>query len=125
MANRIEGGAGNDKLLGGAGDDTLAPGPGNDKVYGEAGTDTVVFHGDLAAFAVTAKKSFVQVAETDHAPGNEGKDKIYSAEILQFDDASIPVGTGAHGRPLLLAMASGAAPAFDLDHLVARDSHPA
>jgi serralysin len=123
-ANCIGGGAGNDKLYGGNGDDTLAPGPGNDKVYGDAGKDTVVFHGDLSAFAVSTKKSFVQVAETDHARGGEGKDKIYAAEILQFDDASIGIGTGAHGRPVLLG-AMAAAPQTDLDHLVARDTHVA
>ena len=123
LANLIEGGAGNDKLYGGDGNDTLVPGPGNDKVYGEGGNDTVVFHGDLAAFAVMAKKSYVQVAETDHAPGGEGKDKIYTAEILQFDDGSIRIGADAHGRPALLGAAASVATATDLDHIVAKDTH--
>ncbi len=38
----LDGGAGNDKLFGGAGDDLLDSGTGDDKLYGEAGDDELI-----------------------------------------------------------------------------------
>ena len=124
VANRIEGGPGNDLLHGGGGDDVLVPGPGNDKVYGEAGIDTVIFHGDPRRVRGGGGKELRAGGRARPWLGQRGEgQESYSAEILQFDDASIPIGTGAHGRPALLAAVADLAAPADLDHLVAREAH--
>ncbi|WP_431282063.1 Hint domain-containing protein [Humitalea sp. 24SJ18S-53] len=51
------GGEGNDSLLGLGGDDTLTGGAGNDIIRGFDGTDTVIFSGALADYAITQHAS--------------------------------------------------------------------
>ncbi|WP_204623614.1 Hint domain-containing protein [Crenalkalicoccus roseus] len=98
----IWGGPGNDLLLGGPGDDLLIGGPGDDTIIGGGGIDTVVFSGLRADYQITtgtdSRGFYYQVRDLNLADGNEGTNRIYSAEQLQFADRIVPIcflpGTG-------------------------------
>ena len=121
-ADTIEGGVGNDDLIGNAGNDTIKggvggdfinPGKGDDTIDGGAdGTnqwdgskifDTVIFEGNFADFEIEDSEvdgtdsagnaiKILQITVTDPSPGGQGTDTIINAEILQFNDQTVFVG---------------------------------
>lgn len=109
--DRLDGRGGNDVLRGKGGDDVLIGGPGNDQLYGDAGTDTVVLSGNFADFRVQKKGKSWLVEDLDRSDGDEGTDRIYSSEILQFDDVRVDI-TGK--TPQVLGSASSAMALDDL-----------
>ncbi|WP_053226432.1 beta strand repeat-containing protein [Solirubrobacter soli] len=83
----IEGGAGNDRLLGSNGNDVLDGGPGNDFVDGNQGTDT--------ARLGTGNDTF----QWDPGDGNDTVDGDAGADVLQFNgsNASEDMDVSANG----------------------------
>jgi serralysin len=77
LANRLDGGNGNDTLTGGGGNDTL---------IGGGGSDTAVFAGARQGYAIMHTAAGFTVADKS---GAEGKDTLVSIETLQFGDASV------------------------------------
>lgn len=77
IANRLEGGRGNDTLAGGKGDDTLV---------GGEGRDTAVFGGMASDYAVTfdTLKGAVIVRELVPSGGPDGTDELYGIESITF-----------------------------------------
>jgi len=53
LANKLDGGAGNDTIRGGKGDDTIIGGAGNDTLTGGGGNDTFVFRADFGRDVIT------------------------------------------------------------------------
>ncbi len=67
MAGTVDGGTGNDKIIGAEGDDTLSGGDGNDRVYGGDGNDTLKGGSGI-----------------DTLNGDAGDDKIYGGSGLDI-----------------------------------------
>lgn len=82
-ANRLISGAGNDTLQGGAGNDTLDGGLGNDVIDGGAGIDTIVFTGagairvDLGLTgAQNTGQGLDRISNVENVIGGSGNDRI-------------------------------------------------
>lgn len=78
-ADVLDGGSGNDRLIGGAGNDRLRGRLGNDRLDGESGNDTLI--GD---------------AGTDTLEGNAGSDRLYGSDgndsLIGVENASLHPG---------------------------------
>gem|GEM_PF-1526433 len=90
----LSGLAGNDHLDGGGGDDILSGGSGNDMLFGGDGIDTAVFDGNAADYKVTHVNPTVVTVE--HLTGADGIDTLTSVENIQFSDQTV---AGANRAP--------------------------
>lgn len=82
-ANRLEGGRGEDRLLGLAGDDILCPGPGGGYVDGGDGFDTVRLEGSREDWIVTHENDVCRIVHARDATMLE----IVGVEHVSFADA--------------------------------------
>jgi Hint domain/RTX calcium-binding nonapeptide repeat (4 copies) len=93
--DNLLGGLGGDALFGGADDDFIIGGEGDDTLDGGSGEDTFVFSGARNGYTVTsgtdAGGQFFTVTDIDGTDGDDGTDKVYNAEVLEFADATDPV----------------------------------
>ena len=126
----IDGGAGNDTIIGTAGDDTINGGKGNDTITGGAGNDTLdggqggkdtlVFRGFRHEYTISQNENSGYTAE-DQVEGRDGTDTFQNFEFFQFQDQTVGISDlmnpaelksmGApeiSGEELLFAMESGA-----------------
>ena len=126
----IDGGAGNDTIIGTAGDDTINGGKGNDTITGGAGNDTLdggqggkdtlVFRGFRHEYTISQNENSGYTAE-DQVEGRDGTDTFQNFEFFQFQDRTVGISDlmnpaelksmGApeiSGEELLFAMESGA-----------------
>jgi len=83
LANRLDGGAGDDLLTGLDGDDTLIGGAGNDSMNGGNGTDTVVFSGLLESYVITYNEISLTYSFTSLTTG---VDTVNGVENFVFSD---------------------------------------
>ncbi len=85
----IAAGKGNDTVDGGYGNDTVDSGRGDDLIFAGGGVDTVV----IGATSNNATVSFGSDGDGNYVlvVSNDGMDKIYGAEFIQFNDTTIPV----------------------------------
>jgi hypothetical protein len=88
-ADTVDGGAGNDTLLGLDGDDTLTGGVGNDFVAGGTGYDTATFAETRAAATVIRNGD-----GTITVAGPDGSDTLRDIEVLRFGDKTVFNATG-------------------------------
>jgi Ca2+-binding RTX toxin-like protein len=79
----IDGGAGNDRLLGHGGNDTITGGGGDDSIDGGAGTDIAVFSGDFGDYDFSL---FNGATGSGTVSGTDGSDTLSSVEAIKFDD---------------------------------------
>lgn len=84
LPRSVEGGAGNDTLVGGPMDDLLQGMSGNDRVDGSSGVDTAIFAGPLHDYLIS--RTATRFAVTDSASGRDGVDTLIGIERLQFSD---------------------------------------
>ncbi|PLW66611.1 calcium-binding protein, partial [Pseudohalioglobus lutimaris] len=97
--DHIEGNVGNDKLFGGAGDDTmlggdgddfLSGGAGNDVIDGGRGMDSISFRGFSSEYNVDVGEDSL-VTITDSVEGRDGSDTVSNVEAFQFEDGMFNV----------------------------------
>lgn len=109
-SNRINGGDGNDTLIGSAfydrinagdGDDIVEGGEGDDVMFGNDGFDTAVFNGSILDFQWGwGNGGSLFVTDLNTADGNEGQDELKHFEALQFDDFTLMLD-GSNNGPLV------------------------
>lgn len=76
----VSGGAGNDSLFGGDGNDTISGGAGNDTIYGEAGDDTITTtSGADWVYGGDGNDKLTGSKDSDHIEGDSGNDIIVGA----------------------------------------------
>jgi Ca2+-binding RTX toxin-like protein len=83
--DRLTGGALEDTISSGGGDDTITGGAGNDSIEGGGGFDTAVFSGNRAGYTIDTIDGAV------HVSGADGADILLNVNELQFDDQSVAV----------------------------------
>jgi uncharacterized delta-60 repeat protein/uncharacterized repeat protein (TIGR02059 family) len=97
----VQGGYGNDLLIGnsvanhldgGAGDDTLEGRSGNDILSGYGGYDTVVLTGSQNQYTVTYDAINQVGIVTDNVTGRDGTDTLQEIERIQFADGELLIG---------------------------------
>ena len=90
----MEGGDGNDTLMGGAladrlagsgGDDTLQGDGGNDNIDGGEGIDTAIYSGNRDQYTITEGTGFFTVS------GADGTDTLRFVNHLQFADQTVTI----------------------------------
>ncbi|NBS96449.1 MAG: tandem-95 repeat protein, partial [Betaproteobacteria bacterium] len=86
-ANELQGGAGSDTLDGGAGNDTLVGGAGNDSIIGGDGSDTAVFTLAKSSYKISVVSDQIRVE--DISGGTEGVDLLSGIETFKFADQSL------------------------------------
>jgi Ca2+-binding RTX toxin-like protein len=128
LANRIDGGAGNDIINGGAGNDTLQGGAGNDVLIGGAGPDALDGGGgnDTASYAGSALPVAVKLNAGTGLDGDAQGDTLTGIENLigsAFNDtlrgdAANNVLTGGAGKDTL----TGGAGADTFQYFATSDS---
>jgi VCBS repeat-containing protein len=106
-ANRINGGDGNDNIVGtgfadrvnaGDGDDTVMGGAGDDVLFGNDGKDTAAYEGSIFNFIwEEGKGNSLTVTDTT---GAEGVDTLKHFECLSFDDYTFDL-TGPNAALIL------------------------
>ena len=106
LANRIDGGFGNDTIQGGAGNDTLlgqdgsddlSGGPGDDLLDGGDGFDRAIF--PFASSSAVARAELLPGGAGLIVTGPGGTDRLRNVETLVFTDRTIPVATAAASLP--------------------------
>lgn len=107
LAPEVHGGAGRDRLDGGArpdllhgaeGNDVLAGYGGNDLLHGGAGIDTAVFRGGRDQYALSGFGMAESFVSDLRAGASDGKDRLVEVERLVFADGAIALDTGASGN---------------------------
>lgn len=88
--NRLDGGAGDDTLLGLGGDDTLIGGAGNNLLDGGAGEDTALYH--VTSTAATVIRDGADLVVTTAG----ATDRLVGIEWLAFTDRVVAAGEAAH-----------------------------
>jgi len=121
----VQGGYGNDliigdtnvnELLGGAGDDTLEGGAGNDTLSGNEGYDTVRFSGNKNQYTVVKDNTTGDHTVTDTVNARHGVDLLKQVERLQFADGeTILVAPPSDNSIRIDLNGSRAAPVADYD----------
>ncbi|MEI6639428.1 MAG: VCBS domain-containing protein, partial [Chlorobium sp.] len=76
------------KLEGGKGDDTLTGGGGNDTLDGGAGTNTAVFSGNYADYTISYDEATQTHTVLDKVVGRDGTDVVTHVENFQFADGT-------------------------------------
>ena len=131
LIENVQGGGGNDTLVGstsantlhgGAGDDRLTGGAGNDTLMGGSGSnDVAVFAGLQASYSIVTNNGVVTVVDNQPTTdGNDGTDTINGIEKVEFK-GGVEVGVTSpiildldgHGIVTTSAGANGAR--FDMD----------
>ena len=117
----VQGGYGNDLIIGDLGANQLEGGAGNDTLYGGAGNDVAIFSGKRDQYTVTATTSGWQVQDLRAAPqfnastgswsANDGTDLISEIETLRFADVD-----------MVVAKASTQAAFVELQHLTLKQN---
>jgi hypothetical protein len=97
----VQGGAGNDTLigdgnanllLGAGGDDLLVGGTGDDTLDGGAGTDVAAFAGKIADYEIANSAGIITVTDLNPlVDGNDGADTLTTVEQLRFADGVVVV----------------------------------
>lgn len=91
--NRINGGDGDDTILGtdeadrinaGDGDDVITGGAGNDTIYGNDGNDTAIFSGDIRDYSFSDGKGNAFIVD-----GDDGVDTLKHIDTLVFDNYTL------------------------------------
>ncbi|MES2898520.1 MAG: Ig-like domain-containing protein [Pseudomonadota bacterium] len=82
VSNRLISGAGNDSLFGGLGDDFLTGGAGSDTLNGGAGTDTAFFSGTFASYSISYNAPVGALVLT----GSGETDSVTGVELFRFSD---------------------------------------
>jgi len=118
----INGGAGNDKIIGSAAHDMIFGGAGNDKIDGGDGVDTAAFSGSSEEYKISQHREgsvVVQDARRGHdchdrddhdgSQYTDGKDTLANIEQLQFSDQTIYLATndakgGGDDQGMILAI---------------------
>ncbi|UTP40803.1 choice-of-anchor L domain-containing protein [Phenylobacterium sp. LH3H17] len=90
--DQIHDGADNDKVFAGAGDDTIHVEGGSDELDGGAGVDTVVLSGAFADYSVIAGGDGWRVTDL-RAGSPDGVTQIANIEMLAFSDKTVAPGT--------------------------------
>lgn len=103
LANRLEAGAGNDRLFGLGGDDILSGGPGNDEIAGGEGNDLAMFAGTFSSYSITFDPLTDAFGVTSCVTG---QDSVRGVERFQFADAT---KSAAELQPICCAGAGGRA----------------
>lgn len=85
----VEGGNGNDTIVGTAADDRIAGGRGNDAIDGGGGTDRALYSGNFAQYLV---RSTADGLEVDGMATGDGIDRLRNVEILEFADGRFEGG---------------------------------
>lgn len=122
----VEGGLGNDTLLGDGGDNTIAGLAGNDAINGRGGTDTAIFSGNRSEYIVVRTQvpnpdgSFTYTV-TDTVAGRDGVDTLVLVENIQFADgtASITEFDPANAAPVITSNGGGASASVSLAENIA------
>lgn len=107
---RMNGGDGDDSLIGtaysdriyaGDGDDTVTGGEGNDRMYGNNGVDTAVYAGSILDFSWSEGCGHrLIVTDMNAGDGDEGTDTLRHFEVLQFGDYTLDLS--ANNAPMVL-----------------------
>ncbi len=101
---RINGGDGDDTILGtdnadrvnaGDGDDVITGGAGNDTIYGNDGNDTAVFSGDVRDYTFTDGRGNSFIVD-----GDDGTDVLKHIDTLVFDNFTVNLD-GSNNAPLV------------------------
>lgn len=85
----IEGGLGDDRLLGDSGDNVITGGKGDDAIDGRGGHDTVRYSGSSADYEISLRSDgAIEVKHTRNTSGaaNDGTDQLTNIEELAFAD---------------------------------------
>jgi len=111
LANRLDGGAGNDTLSGGGGDDVLVAGAGDDVLDGGEGTDSVVFSGAWGAYSYTCTNLYATTFAFTFYGAATGTDTLRGIETFVFADVTKYASelSGAGPSPSLVSISSSAA----------------
>jgi hypothetical protein len=102
-AERIVGGAGDDTLLGGGGNDSLDGGAGNDFLDGGSGVDTASFAAGRQRFTLTVEAT--RDWRVLDSSGGLGSDFVRNVERLRFNDGNTALDlapTDSAGQALML-----------------------
>ncbi len=99
-------GDGNDRGYGGRGNDLVAGEGGNDKLFGGGGFDTALFSGSIldyswSGFGSSNGRKKGVITDTNTSDGDNGTDRLFRFEALQFDDFTYLIGQ--NNAPLVLA----------------------
>lgn len=86
-SDRLSGGAGDDRLDGGAGDDRLDGGAGDDRLDGGAGSDVATFAGPLSGYALTRDGGTVLIRDLRAGGGRiDGSGRDDGTDVVTGDD---------------------------------------
>jgi Ca2+-binding RTX toxin-like protein len=97
--NLLDGGQGDDTILGLGGDDTLVGGEGNDSLVGGDGQDMAVYAGNSAGYVFgTDGAGRFTVTDIDPGDGDEGSDVLEGIEQVQFADGLVDLKIGGEFR---------------------------
>ena len=112
---RMNGGDGDDVLIGtvyrdrinaGDGNDTVTGGEGNDRMHGNDGVDTAVYAGSILDFSWAEGRGHrLIITDMNAADGDEGTDTLRHFEVLQFGDYTLDLT--ANNAPMVLLEAQG------------------
>ena len=81
----------------------ITGGAGNDFIDGGAGDDTAVFNGNAADYRIVYSEGYAYIDDLNLSDGDDGVDSLYNVEHVQFADATIDVGP----EPLINGVAAG------------------
>jgi Ca2+-binding RTX toxin-like protein len=94
--NLIDGGKGNDTIIGTFSDDTIMGGIGNDRLNGGGGNDVAVYFGNQADYEITVDSDGVAIV----SGGSEGgTDRLVNISFLSFADGIVDLNGGSDGTP--------------------------
>lgn len=94
----IDGGKGNDTIIGSAGDDTIMGGRASDSLIGGGGTDVAVYIGNQADYEIILGDDGAATV----SGGNEGgTDRLVNISYLSFSDGIVDLTGGSGGTPPL------------------------
>lgn len=88
----LEGGAGNDRLIGDAGIDYLTGGTGDDTLEGGTGFDYVLYDGNQDEFSFVTNSNGKTIVT--HLDGVWGVDTLENIQVMRFDDGDVMLGAG-------------------------------
>ena len=84
-----------DRLRGGAGDDTFEGVGGDDQIIGGDGYDTAIYSGSIWNYTWQSSRKGWTVNDSRSWDGDDGRDTLSGIEQLQFNDATYTLGEDA------------------------------